>query len=61
MTAAQQAAVEREYFLVNGRDRLAGGSVAYDLLDTSRSNIRSLIEDPRISDTNDLDRKLHDR
>lgn len=56
VTAEQQAALERDHFLLNGRDRMGEGSVAYDLLDTSRSNIRRLIEDPRVADTNDLDR-----
>ena len=35
---------------------LAGGSLAYDLLDTSPSNIKALVENPLIRDTNDIER-----
>ena len=52
----QQVTLEQKYLLVNGRDRMASGSVAYDLLDTSSRNIQALVEDPAISDTNDIDR-----
>lgn len=56
ITAQQQGNLEARYLLLNGRDRLAQGSVAYDLLDTSRANIRRLVEDPAVADTNDIDR-----
>lgn len=56
VTLQQQAALERKYLLVNARDRLTEGSLAYDLLDISVSNIRALVEDPAILDTNDIER-----
>jgi len=58
-TAQQQANLEAAYFLRNPRDRLPEGSLAYDLLDTSRSNIRRLVEDPAVADTGDLDRNAY--
>ena len=36
ITAQQLVALEAKYFLRDGRDRLPEGSLAYDLLDTSR-------------------------
>lgn len=59
ITAQQQAALEVQYQLLNGRDRLPEGSLAYDLLDTSRSNIRRLVDDPAVADTNDIDRDAY--
>jgi hypothetical protein len=59
VTAHQQAEIEERYLLLNGRDRIPGGSVAYDLLDTSRSNIKSIVEDPAIADTNDIERHTY--
>lgn len=56
VTPARQAALERAYLLENGRDRLPEGSIAYDLLDTSRSNLQALVQDPAVADTNDIDR-----
>lgn len=56
VTAEQQEALERKYLLWNGRDRMSGGSTAYDLIDTSRSNIKALVEDPAVADTGDIDR-----
>lgn len=56
VTPEQQALLEDKYLLRNGRDRLTEGSLAYDLLDTSRSNIQALVEDPAIADTNDIER-----
>jgi len=59
ITAEQQAAREAAYLLRNPRDRLPEGSLAYDLLDTSRGNIGRLVEDPAVADTNDLDRNAY--
>lgn len=59
VTPAQQVTLERRYQLSNGRapqDR----SVAYDLLDTRRSNIEALVRDPAVADTNDIDRDAYD-
>lgn len=56
VTAQQQAALEATYLLRNPRDRLPGGSLAYDLLDTSGTNIRRLVDDLAVADTNDIDR-----
>jgi hypothetical protein len=57
--AAERAALEQKYALRNGRDRLPEGSIAYDLVDTSRSNIEALVGDPAVADTNDIDRDAH--
>lgn len=59
ITAQQLVALEAKYFLRDGRDRLPEGSLAYDLLDTSRANIRRLVEDPAVADTNDIDRDAY--
>jgi len=56
VTPARQAALEQKYLLVNGRDRLPEGSIAYDLLDTSRPNIQALVTDAAAADTNDIER-----
>lgn len=52
----RQAALEQKYLLRNRRDQLPEGSFAYDLLDTSPANIKALVEDPAILDTNDIER-----
>lgn len=54
VTTQQRTALERKYLLVNPREPLTNGSLAYDLLDTRESNIRALIEDPALADLNDL-------
>lgn len=56
LPAGQRAALERKYLLLNGRDPVSGGSLAYDLLDTSVPNLRALVTEPAIVDTNDIDR-----
>lgn len=56
VTPTQRAGLERRYLLLNGRDQLPEGSIAYDLLDTSASNIKALVEDPAVADTNDIER-----
>ena len=55
VTSQRQAALERKYLLANGRAP-SGRSIAYDLLDTRRENIKALVQDPDVRDTNDLDR-----
>jgi hypothetical protein len=52
----QQATLAQKYLLLNARDRLPEGSWAYDLLDTGESNIRAIVTDPAILDTNDIER-----
>ena len=59
VTSEQQAALERKYLLLNGRDRFTEGTLAYDLLDTSRWNIRALVEDPAVADTHDIERDTY--
>lgn len=59
VTEQQRAALERKYLLDKGRDRIPNGSTAYDLLDTSRSNIKALVEDAAVADTADIDREAH--
>ena len=56
VTAEQQAALERKYLLSNGRAPM-DRSIAYDLLDTRRSNIEALVHDPAVADTHDIDRE----
>jgi hypothetical protein len=56
VTAEQRAALERRYLLLDPRDLLPEGSLAYDLLDTSPANLRAIVADPAISDTNDIER-----
>lgn len=53
----QQAALERKYMLSNRRapHPEQPRSLAYDLLDTRRSNIEALSKDPAVVDTNDID------
>lgn len=52
-----QESRERKYMLSNRRAPHpdAPRSLAYDLLDTSRSNIEALVKDPAVYDTNDID------
>jgi hypothetical protein len=52
----QRTTLEETYLLLNPRDQLPEGSVAYDLLDTSPANIRAIVLDPAIADTNDIER-----
>jgi len=58
VTAAQQRALERAYLLADGRAP-QGRSIAYDLLDTRSANIRALVLDPNVADTNDIDRDAY--
>ena len=54
-TLEQQAALERKYMLSNRRAPTSSGSLAYDLLDTTHSNVDALLKDPAVVDTNDID------
>jgi hypothetical protein len=54
ITIEQQTALERKYMLA-GRQAPLNGSLAYDLLDTTHSNIEALLKDPAVVDTNDID------
>src|SRR5437762_3466594 len=56
VTSERQAALERQYLLANAR-AANGRSVAYDLLDTRPANIKALVRDPGVADTNDVDRR----
>lgn len=55
VTPERQLALERKYALVNRRS--PNRSFAYDVLDTTRRNLRALVEDPAVADTNDVDRR----
>ena len=57
VSPSRQAAAERTYMLVNRRapHEEQPRSLAYDLLDTRESNIRALLTDPAVEDTNDID------
>jgi hypothetical protein len=59
ITPARRVALERRYRLVNPRELLPEGSLAYDLLDTSASNVEAMVEDPAIADTHDIERHTH--
>lgn len=54
VTLEEQTALERKYLLSNRRAPLLR-SLAYDLLDTRRSNIEALVKDPAVVDTNDIE------
>lgn len=54
----ERAQRERTYLLVNPRDPIPDGSIAYDLLDTSTSNIRALVGDPAVTNTGDIDENV---
>ena len=54
VTSERRAELERKYQLSN--PRAPNPSIAYDLLDTRQENIRALVLDPDIADTNDIDR-----
>ena len=58
LSQAGQAELEWKYLLTNGRAPApnAPRSLAYDLQDTSRRNVRALVRDPDVADTNDIDR-----
>ena len=51
-----QETLERKYLLTNRRGQIEFGSTAYDLLDTRSSNVRAILEDPNVFDTNDFDK-----
>ncbi len=57
VTLEQQTAVERKYMLSNRRapHPEQPRSLAYDLLDTRRSNIEALVKNPAVADTNDIE------
>jgi hypothetical protein len=59
VTASRQADLERKYLLANGRAP-QGRSIAYDLLDTRVANVRAIVEDPYVADTNDIDRDTYE-
>jgi len=56
VTAEQRTSLENRYLLRNPRDPLSNGSLAYDLLDTSASNLQAIVADPRIVDTGFIER-----
>lgn len=58
LPSEQRGQRERTYLLVNPRDPIPGGSIAYDLLDTSTSNIRALVGDPAVTNTGDIDENV---
>ena len=53
--AADRAALERKFLLVNPQPQ-EPDTLRYDLLDTSRSNLKAILEDPAVEDTTDIDR-----
>lgn len=58
-TISLQTLLEQRYLLLNRREPLAEGSVAYDLLDTSTRNIKAMVDNPAIEDTNDIERHTY--
>ena len=57
VTLEAQTALERKHLLSNRRapHPEQARSLAYDLLDTRRSNIEALVQDPAVVDTNDIE------
>jgi hypothetical protein len=55
----QRQVLEMKYRL-GQPSRPEGLSYSYVLFDTSRRNIMALVNDPRVSDTNDIDRRSFD-
>jgi len=62
VSAARQTELERKYFLGEGESPHSDAprSLAYTPLDTSRSNLEAIVNDPEIADTNDIDRELYE-
>jgi hypothetical protein len=52
----RRAWLERKYRLI-GAEAPMGLSYSYVLMDTSRGNIETMIKDPEVADTNDIDRR----
>jgi hypothetical protein len=52
---ARRAALERKFLLVNPSPQ-ERRTVRYDLLDTSRSNLKAILDNPAVEDTTDIDR-----
>ena len=55
IAAVERRKAEARYLLANGVTRSADNST-YDLLDLSTGNIRALVDDPRVADTQGLNR-----
>ena len=53
--AARRAALERKFLLVNPSPQ-ERRTIRYDLLDTSRSNLQAILDNPAVEDTTDIDR-----
>jgi hypothetical protein len=51
----RRAALERRFLLVNARAQ-ERGTFRYDLLDTSQSNLKAILDNPLVEDTTDIDR-----
>ena len=56
-TWQRRAAIERQFRLVRSRDQDV--RITYDLVDTRASNIASLLSQPEVVDTGDLDLRSH--
>lgn len=59
VSAAGRAELEQQYHLGGARflsDDPRGRTWRYELLDTSKSNVSALVEDPRVEDTEGIDR-----
>ena len=55
VTAAQRGEMERQFQLTAG-EFLDGTTWRYQLFDTTTANIRALVQDPRVDDTEHLNR-----
>src|SRR3954471_1265032 len=55
VTGAQRATLEKRFGLTGGKQS-EGTTWAYALADTSTANIRALIQDPQVDDTEHLNR-----
>jgi hypothetical protein len=55
LTDSERRSVEARFYLADG-GRLEEDTWRYDLLDPSRDNIRALVVEPTVSDTQNIDR-----
>lgn len=59
VTDAARAAAENAFGLVDAADRGGGRSWSYVLLDSSPARLRAIIDDPRVADTDGIDRQRY--
>jgi hypothetical protein len=58
--AVSRAAIEKQFSLVDGQDTSDAAVRTYTLTDTSRENVRALVQHPAVKDTVHIDRGTYD-